>query len=182
VWTSVEGSIWFQDEGSSISVQGQSSSATYSVKDGLKTIFGAKFDFKEKVWRIGKSNWEKFDKDFRAKHLPTLSQIADAAHLKRVKEKEKDLESQKEGEKRKRDEVDGEEMVKLSKHSDGKPVFYVRVGFPADKTQLHVSLHSEFETPFASSVSEKLPGGFFLVPLVMGETSVLQLESDDHHK
>ena len=180
MWRSVEGSIWLQDEGSSISVQGKSSSATYSVKDGLKNIFGAKFDFKEKVWRILKSNWEKFDEDFRAKHLPTLSQIADAAHLKRVKEKEKDLESPKEGEKRKRDEVDGEETVKLSKHSDA--VFYVRVGFPADKTQLRVSLHSEFETTFASSVSEKFSGGFFLVPLVMGETSVLQLESDNHHK
>ena len=49
---------------------------------------------------FAKSNWEKFDEGCRAKHLPTLSQIADAAHaahLKRVEEKDKDPESPKEG-------------------------------------------------------------------------------------
>jgi hypothetical protein len=131
---SPEGSIWFEDEGDSITVRGKSEFATFSVKSGLKWIFGFRFDFNEeekakRVWRISKLKWDEFDEVFRAMHLPTLGQYADAAHSKRVKDKEADaallkrvkeeLEGPKEieGDKRKR-EPEGEEMVKLSKLVD----------------------------------------------------------------
>ena len=97
VWESTQGSLKFVKSKGNLKVVGLSSSATYSVKNGLKDIFEAKW-FKDIVlptqshWWLTTAKFEEIAKD-HPKQLELLSAVADKAHADRQSQKAKDAAS-----------------------------------------------------------------------------------------
>jgi len=91
VWQSTDGHLKFVAWGDNLKVVGESSSATYSVKDGLKHVFGGKWNVdklmpKMSFWSLTRAKYEEMLKDY-PNQLELISAMADKAHKARQAEK-----------------------------------------------------------------------------------------------